>query len=248
MATGRKPLAGKSQASLIAAILDATPPPISSIVPMTPPALDRVVKTCLEKDPDDRFQTAHDVRLQLDWIAEGGSQAGLPAPVVARRRSRERIAWIVAAVLGLPRRPTILYLFRCPAACRARPVRRSFLRRRTCFASSALEAVALGGRAPRPLDRFLPLILREKPSWSVSRRRSRGLAGTEGATFPFWPRLAFLGFLGRQLKKIDVACGPPCHKRSAMGGRQWNRAASSSSIRHSGCAPPVAGTGGQRSR
>jgi len=89
MATGRKAFEGKSQASLIAAILDRTPPPISSIQPMTPPALDRVVKTCLEKDPDDRFQTAHDVRLQLEWIAEGGSQAGLPAPVVARRRSRD---------------------------------------------------------------------------------------------------------------------------------------------------------------
>jgi len=100
MATGRKAFEGKSQASLIAAILDRTPPPISSIQPMTPPALDRVVKTCLEKDPDDRFQTAHDVRLQLEWIAEGGSQAGLPAPVVARRRSRERLAWIVAGVLA----------------------------------------------------------------------------------------------------------------------------------------------------
>ena len=56
---------------------------------MTPPALDRVVKTCLAKDPEDRWQTAHDVKLELQWIAEGGSQAGLPAPVVARRKSRE---------------------------------------------------------------------------------------------------------------------------------------------------------------
>jgi len=101
MATGKKPFVGKSQASLIAAILDATPPPISTVAPMTPPALDRVVKTCLEKDPDDRFQTAHDVRLQLEWIAEGGSQAGLPTLVVARRKSRERAAWIVVAVFAL---------------------------------------------------------------------------------------------------------------------------------------------------
>ena len=71
--------------------------PLSSIAPMTPPALDRVIATCLAKDPDDRFQTAHDVRLQLQWIAEGGSQAGVPAPVVQRRRSRERLAWTVAA-------------------------------------------------------------------------------------------------------------------------------------------------------
>ena len=97
MATGRKAFEGKSQASLIGSILKDQPPAVSSLAPMTPPALDRVVATCLAKDPDDRIQTAHDVRLQLQWIAEGGSQAGVPAPVVARRRSRERLAWTVAA-------------------------------------------------------------------------------------------------------------------------------------------------------
>ena len=56
---------------------------------VTPPALDRVVKTCLAKDPEDRWQTARDVLLQLKWIQEGGSLAGLPAPVAARRRNRE---------------------------------------------------------------------------------------------------------------------------------------------------------------
>src|SRR5512144_1089876 len=97
MATGKKAFSAASQASLIAAILEREPPPVSAVQPMTPPALDRVVKTCLAKDPEDRFQTAHDARLQLQWIAEGGSQAGLPAPVAARRKSRERLAWGVAA-------------------------------------------------------------------------------------------------------------------------------------------------------
>ena len=68
---------------------------------MTPPALDRVIKTCLSKDPENRFQTAHDVKLQLQWVAEGGSQAGLPAPVVARRKNREKLAWAAAAVAAL---------------------------------------------------------------------------------------------------------------------------------------------------
>src|SRR5206468_4879946 len=95
MATGQKAFAGKSKASLIAAVLERDPPPVSSVAPMTPPALDRVVKTCIAKDPDDRFQTAHDVKLQLEWIVEGGSQAGVPAPVASRRRSRERV-WIIA--------------------------------------------------------------------------------------------------------------------------------------------------------
>ena len=63
--------------------------------------MNRVVKTCLAKDPEDRFQTAHDVKLQLEWVQEGGSEAGLPAPVVARRKNREKVAWAAAAVLGV---------------------------------------------------------------------------------------------------------------------------------------------------
>src|SRR5205814_7806527 len=89
-------------------ILRDDPTPVTELAPMIPPAVNRVVKTCLAKDPEDRFQTAHDVKLQLQWIAEGGSQAGVPAPVAARRKSRERLAWgvalaalVAAAALGL---------------------------------------------------------------------------------------------------------------------------------------------------
>jgi serine/threonine protein kinase len=99
MATGRRAFSGQSQASLIAAILSADPPPLSSIQPLAPPALERLVKVCLAKDPDDRLQTAHDVMQELKWIAEGGSAAGVPAPVAARRRSRERLAWVLAGLL-----------------------------------------------------------------------------------------------------------------------------------------------------
>ena len=72
MVTGKKAFEGKSQASVIAAILERDPPPMSTLQPMTPPVLDRVVKTCLAKDSDERWQTAHDVMVQLKWIAEGG--------------------------------------------------------------------------------------------------------------------------------------------------------------------------------
>ena len=59
------------------------------------------MRACLAKDPEERIQTAHDVKLQLQWIAEGGSQAGVPAPVAAARKQRERIAWIAAGVFGV---------------------------------------------------------------------------------------------------------------------------------------------------
>jgi Tol biopolymer transport system component len=73
MATGKRAFEGKSTTSVIAAILERNPPPISSVQPMFPRPLDRVVATCLAKDPDERFQTVHDLKLQLKWITEGGS-------------------------------------------------------------------------------------------------------------------------------------------------------------------------------
>src|SRR3990170_7853146 len=98
MATGKKAFEGKSTASLFAKILEHDPPPISSLQPMIPPALDRIVKVCLAKEPDERWQSASDLCRELKWIAEGGSQVGLPAPLVAPRKSRERLAWSVAAM------------------------------------------------------------------------------------------------------------------------------------------------------
>ena len=97
MATGRKAFAGKSQASLISAIMTAEPPLISTPHSMTPPALDHVVRTCLAKDPDARWQTASDVLVELKWIAGGSSQRD--SPVVPRRRARERFGWILSGCL-----------------------------------------------------------------------------------------------------------------------------------------------------
>src|SRR6266508_3256781 len=74
MATGKKAFTGKSQASLAGSILRDDPTSVTEIAPMIPPAVNRIVKTCLAKDPEDRFQTANDVKLQLQWIAEGGSE------------------------------------------------------------------------------------------------------------------------------------------------------------------------------
>jgi eukaryotic-like serine/threonine-protein kinase len=101
MATGKPAFTGKNRASMIASILASEPAPITSLQPLTPPALERVVKSCLSKDPDARWQSAQDVNLQLKWIREGGSGAGLPAPVAQRRKTREQIAWVLAALLAL---------------------------------------------------------------------------------------------------------------------------------------------------
>src|SRR5205823_5762185 len=101
IATGQKAFSGKSQASLISSIMGSQPPAVSAVAPMTPPAFDRVVRTCLAKDADDRWQTAHDVMLELKWVAEGGSAAGLPAPVAAKRKTRERVWMAMAATFAI---------------------------------------------------------------------------------------------------------------------------------------------------
>ena len=100
--TGRRAFEGKSQASLIGAIMTSEPPPISQLQAMSPPALDHVVRTCLAKDPDERWQTAGDVGRQLSWITEGGSEAGISAPVslAGRTISRRLGVGIISAMIG----------------------------------------------------------------------------------------------------------------------------------------------------
>jgi Tol biopolymer transport system component len=98
MATGKRAFEGKSRTSLIGAIVSGEPRPMSEIQPLTPPALEHVVRKCLAKDPDDRWQSASDIAEELRWIGEVGSQAGVAAPLTLRRKTRERLAWSVAAI------------------------------------------------------------------------------------------------------------------------------------------------------
>src|ERR1700730_6507351 len=79
MLTGQRAFGGKSQLSVASAILEKEASPISSIKPMTPPALDHAIKKCLAKVPDERWQSASDLASELKWIAEGGSQLTLEA-------------------------------------------------------------------------------------------------------------------------------------------------------------------------
>ncbi len=208
MATGRKAFTGKSQASLIGSILRDDPPSIVEVAPMIPPALNRVVKTCLAKDPEDRFQTAHDAKLQLEWIAEGGSQAGLPAPVVARRKNREKLAWAVAALAALAAvalgfgywkrtpKPPRTVRFEVPA-----PTEVSTLDTPKISPDGrilAFDATDSTGRNRiwvRPLNAL----------------QAHALAGTEGTKRGFWsPDGKYIAFFAEgKLMKVDVAGGPP---------------------------------------
>src|SRR3989337_488757 len=97
MGTGKRAFEGHSRASLIASIMSAQPRPISELQPMSPPALDRLIRKCLAKDPEARWQNAGDVADELRWIAADGSQAGIPAPLRPHGRRRERL-WMFCSV------------------------------------------------------------------------------------------------------------------------------------------------------
>src|SRR5512144_919226 len=127
MATGKKAFSGATQASLISSILRDEPQPISQVQPMSPAALDRVVQKSLAKDPEDRWQSAADLGSELKWIAEAGSQAGVPAPAISRRRSRERLGWIVAGALFLTAVGLAAMLFSRRSASSATVIRASIV-------------------------------------------------------------------------------------------------------------------------
>lgn len=207
MLTGRKAFEGKSQASLIAAILERDPPPLSELQPMTPLALERVVKRCLAKDPDDRWQTARDLTLELKWIAEGAGrvQAGVSAP----RPSRSlRVAAVVLALATLALTAAVIYLShqspeRSPITVSVLPPPNSTLRNVTISPDGrrlAFVATRPGGGNyhlwVRPFDNLSPQML----------------PGTEGASFPFWsPDSRYIGFL--RMENSSELRGPADHRK-----------------------------------
>ena len=108
MATGRRAFEATSQASLVAAILGTDPPSISSLQPVSPPTLDRVVKKCLAKDPDERWQSARDLADALKWISHDSSQSaalqsGRLTPVVAAGIGRRVFARAAIVLLAAGR-------------------------------------------------------------------------------------------------------------------------------------------------
>ncbi len=232
MATGRKAFAGASQASLISSIMTSEPQPISQAQPFSPPALDRIVAVCLAKDPDARWQTAHDVRLQLDWLARGGSaSAALPAAPAKPRRSRETVAWAVAALALVAALWTRLDSTRRPAPAAA-PIRFSVWPP----ANTAFETVGPANVGPvtvSPDGRHLVFSasgtdgLRQLWLQPLDSLSARPLPGTENGSFPFWSpdsrAVAFFSF--GELRKVEISGGPTVTVCAAPDGRggSWSR-------------------------
>ena len=229
MVTGKRAFEGKTAASAMAAVLEREPISICSLQPLAPPALERLIKTCLAKDPDDRWQTAHDVKLQLRQIAEGGSQSGGQFPALAPpRRVAGWLGWVVAAVLGLVAAGALAWAYLSNhkdeqilrmeisppeklqfnlSGDNSGPATLSPDGRYMVYSANGAEGTQL---YLRPMDALT----------------ARPLPGTENARFPFWsPDSRSIGFFTNdKLKRVEVTGGTPvtiCN--STLGrGASWN--------------------------
>jgi Tol biopolymer transport system component/predicted Ser/Thr protein kinase len=231
MVTARRAFEATSQASLMAAILERDPPPLSTVRSPALSTLDHIVRRCLAKAPDDRWQSAADIDHELAWIAERGSE---PAAVVTdvaafpQAQRRVRAAWSVAAVAtlvalaataiavlisrheGLP--PPMRFTLGLPAAIG----RAAYL-----ALSPDGRSLALAGSNPAGSGTIL---------WvrAMDALDPRPLAGTEGVKqHPFWSADGrSIGFFAQQkLKRVDVSSGVVqviCDAPAARGGT-WNR-------------------------
>jgi serine/threonine protein kinase/WD40 repeat protein len=209
MVTGTRAFSGKSQASLIASILKEKPRTLSEVMPMTPPALDRLVRKCLEKDPEVRWQSARDLSDEIRWISQSGSQAGLPAPVASRRKLRFRLGWGIAA-LAIVVAGTYAYLWY------SRPEPPQDVVRFSIEPGPNFQSIQWPQLSPD--GKFLAFkgtdSAGQQKIWlrALNSMQAIPLNGTEGSLRPFWSADSrYLAYTANrsQLKKVPINGGPP---------------------------------------
>ncbi len=226
MTTGKRAFEGKSQASLIGAIMNSQPAPISQFAPMSPPALERLVKQCLIRDADERWQSAGDVRRELEWIAGSSSQSAAP-PIAHRRRFSRGAIGLFAGILiaavaialsfGPGRKhsgagPLMRFSLEAPrGSILTQPAELALSPDGTMLALVAADSVGKASIYIRPL----------------ASAEARVLPGTELGSLPFWSpdsrTVAF--FSGGKLRKIAVGGTEPvvlCDAPDARGG-DWSK-------------------------
>ncbi|HXD16455.1 MAG TPA: protein kinase [Vicinamibacterales bacterium] len=211
MATGRRAFEGSTAATVVGAVLHLDPPPVSSIQPLAPPALDRIVLRCLAKDPDDRWQTARDLMLELKWIAAGKASDS----DASGSFHMHRLAWVAAsltfALLIVGAAAGLSYRWRLPSQ---EPVERLSLLPPLNVKPAGLSSG--GGPAISPDGRRLAFVAAaadgKRVLWvrALDRLGAEPLSTTEGAAYPFWsPDSQSIGFFAEGKLKTVAAAGSP---------------------------------------
>ncbi len=230
MATGQRAFEGTSQASLIAAIMHVTPAPISQVAPLSPPGLERVVTACLTKDASDRIQSAHDVKLQLQWIAEGGSGSGLHAVTASHAKRGAASVWLgrlpwIVGLLGLIAAASMAVLMlgrRAPAMVLRVPVP-SDLQVSDVWSDNALSPngdalVSVASKSGGTKALWY---------WDLRSESPISLPGTEDASMPAWSPdgRSIVFFAGDGLLRLPISGGTTTRIADASWGRgaSWGR-------------------------
>jgi serine/threonine-protein kinase len=226
--TGQRAFQGKSQLSVASAILEKEPVPISSVKPMSPPALDHAIRRCLAKEPEKRWQSAADLSGELQWIAEAGSQAGVAVPLSSAGRMRERMVWLGAtAILGLfAVAAGAGFFLRAPKPQEPIHLTADIGADVNLVTSSFGPIIALSPDAThlafvgRRADEGVGIYIR-----ALGQAQAIFLAGTEGARDPFFsPDGQWIGFFADgKLKKIAMEGGAAVTLCDAPrdGGGSW---------------------------
>jgi Tol biopolymer transport system component len=230
MVTGRRAFEGKSQFSVLGAILDKEPDRISAVLPSAPPRLDETVWRCLAKDPEQRYGCMHDVKIQLEAVAPGEAQApSVVAESSAAGGGASRLPWVVAAI-------ALLTALGAGGAYFEKRESTSIVRSSILPPEGTSFVTMLPGAGPPVLspdgtqlaftarDEKSKVMLYVRPLNSLT---AQALPGTDDAIYPFWsPDSREIGFFAAgKLKKINASGGPPqdiCDSFSGRGGT-WSR-------------------------
>jgi len=227
MVTGQRAFPGKSQLSVASAILEKEPASISTLQPMTPPALERAIRRCLGKEPDDRWQTARDLELELKWIAESGSQVTQSPVAPARSVPGWRALTLSVAALLFGAAIAGLATWNLKPSP-PRPVSRTVITLPPGQQLGGLEQPAV---ALSPDGSQLAYVAIQAGAQQIYLRamdslEARPITGTEGGVNPFFsPDGQWLGFFsGQKLKKVPLTGGSAQTLNDAvlLHGASWN--------------------------
>jgi serine/threonine protein kinase/Tol biopolymer transport system component len=217
MATGRRAFEGKSQLSVLTAILEKDPEPVSSFRSAAPRGLEHIIHLCLAKDPDSRIASTHDLKLALEWLHLAPT-SGSEIPGIAKRRLLERAIWSAVVLLCLAGIGYIALHRSAGPVIRSSvlPPKGSIL---DAPSSPGSLAVAPDGSAvvfSAVVDGIDKLYLRRLHDTDAV-----PLAGTEEGRYPFWsPDSRSVGFFtNREMRRIDLSGGPPVTICDASNGR-----------------------------